>query len=70
MSDIFLLVAKAIGGILLSLRRTLRRDINAGKLDITDIEDICRWLREPRHRVTKGKPILWLRKNKERGGRL
>lgn len=35
-------------------------DIKKGRLKPRKPVDVCRWLREPRGRITKGKPIPWL----------
>ena len=38
----------------------LRRDIRLKKIDPSSLEDIVRWINEPRTRSNKGKPMPWL----------
>lgn len=43
---------------------SVRLDIRKGSLKPESIEDIIRWVNEPRTRSNKGKPLAWLDKPK------
>lgn len=41
-------------------RYAIRRDISSGRLCLRSLEDVIRWVNEPRIRSNKGKPLTWL----------
>jgi hypothetical protein len=43
-------------------KKAIRQDISRGKLNPGSLDDIFRWVSEPRNRKNKGKPLPWLNK--------